>query len=307
MLDLSYIPNSQQDIQIFYSNGINNAWQTWNKPRKCNYVWIMCVGGAGGGAGGATTTGVGGAAAATGGASGGISRALYNAQQLPDRLYVQVGLGGAGGNPNSNGSVGTRSWVALQQAATVITPQNLVAGSGTSAGSGGGLTNGGAVSGELAITQATITFFTLANFIGTAGLGNSAQVLVQPANITPFSSQVATPGGQGGGVQNSTFALIGSGSSISSSSISPLIQGGTTSTSSGISGGDGANGITSWKPFFSTGGAGGGAASSGSGGNGGNGGIGSGGGAGGAGNSTLGYTGGRGGKGGDGLVIIISF
>jgi len=302
MLDLSHIPNSQQDVQIFYSNGITNAWQTWNKPRKCNYVWIMCIGGAGGGAGGATTAGT--AVAATGGASGGISRALYNAQQLPDRLYVQVGLGGAGGNPNSNGSAGNRSWVALQHA---ITPQNLVAGSGTSAASAGGLTNGSNNSGELAITQATITFFTLANFIGTAGLGNSAQVLVQPANITPFSSQVATPGGQGGGVQNSTFALIGSGSSISSSSISPLIQGGAIATASGSNGGNGANGITSYKPFFSIGGAGGGAAVSGSGGNGGDGGIGSGGGAGGAGNSTLGYTGGRGGKGGDGLVVIISF
>jgi hypothetical protein len=45
MLDLSHIPNSQQDVQIFYSNGVTNAWQTWQKPRKCNYVWIMCIGG----------------------------------------------------------------------------------------------------------------------------------------------------------------------------------------------------------------------------------------------------------------------
>jgi hypothetical protein len=301
MLDLSHIPNSQQNIQIFYSTGINNAWQTWNKPRKCNYVWIMCIGGAGGGAGGQTTAG--GVVAATGGASGGISRALYNAQQLPDRLYVQVGVGGAGGNPNSNGSAGARSWVALQQA---ITPQNLIQGSGTSAGSAGGSSIGSGNSGELAITQATIVFFTLANFIGTAGLGNSSQVNIQPTNITPLSSQVVTPGGQGGGA-NLGFTLIGSGSSILSSSITPLIQGGATATAPGSSGGNGADGITSYKPFFSIGGAGGGAAASGSGGNGGNGGIGAGGGAGGAGNSALGYTGGRGGKGGDGLVVIISF
>jgi len=300
MLDLSHIPNSQQDVQIFYSTGINNAWQTWNKPRKCNYIWIMCIGGAGGGAGGPTTTG---AVAATGGASGGISRALYNAQQLPDRLYVQVGLGGAGGNANSNGSVGNRSWVSLQPA---IVNQSLIQGSGTSAGSAGGLTNGSNNSGELAVTQATVNLFTLANFIGTAGLGNSSQGNAQPTNLTPFSSQVVTQGGQGGG-STSGFAIACSGSSILSSSISPLIQGGAIATAPGSNGENGADGITSYKPFFSIGGAGGGAAVSGSGGNGGNGGIGSGGGAGGAGNSTLGYTGGRGGNGGDGLVVIISF
>ena len=301
MLDLSHIPNSQQDIQIFYTNGATNAWQTWNKPRKCNYVWIMCIGGAGGGAGGQTTTG--GVSAATGGASGAVTRALYNAQQLPDSLYVQVGVGGAGGNPSVNGSAGQRSWVTLQP--TVIA-QNIIQGTGAGAGAGAGSTVGSSATGEAAISQATGIFLTLSNFTGTAGVGNGAQGNVQPTNITPFTSQIVTQGGQGGGA-NAGFTLIGSGSSILSSSISPLIQGGTTATASGVSGGNGADGITSYKPFFSTGGAGGGVAVSGSAGNGGNGGIGSGGGAGASGNSTLGYTGGIGGKGGDGLVVIISF
>jgi hypothetical protein len=301
MLDLSHIPNSQQDVQIFYSNGINNAWQTWNKPRKCNYVWMMCIGGGGGGAGGSTT--VGGVVAATGGATGGVSRALYNAQQLPDTLYVQVGLGGAGGNPNSNGSAGNRSWISLQPA---VVNQSLVQGSGAGQAAAGGLTNGGATVGENAIIQTTVNFLTLSNFIGTAGLSTGAQANIQPTNITPLSSQVVTQGGQGGGA-NLNFTLIGSGSSILSSSISPLISGGAIATASGSSGGNGADGVTSWKPFFSTGGAGGGVAVSGSAGNGGNGGIGSGGGAGAAGNSALGYTGGKGGKGGDGLVVIVSF
>jgi hypothetical protein len=52
MIDLFNIPNSQQDVKIFYTNGTTNAWQTWQKPRKCQWVWIMCIGGAGGGAGG---------------------------------------------------------------------------------------------------------------------------------------------------------------------------------------------------------------------------------------------------------------
>jgi hypothetical protein len=84
--------------------------------------------------------------------------------------------------------------------------------------------------------------FTLSNFIGTVGVGNNTQSLVQPANITPLSSQIVTQGGQGGGA-NSNFTIVGSGSSIVSSSISPLIQGGASTTSSGSSGGNGADGI----------------------------------------------------------------
>ena len=145
MLDLSHIPNSQQDVQVFYSNGVTNAWQTWQKPRKCNYVWIMCIGGGGGGAGAPGNTG---GNAPTGGGSGGVSRALYNAQQLPDRLYVQVGLGGAGGigttlTSGNSGSPGTRSVVALQPS---VVSQNMVAISGN-AGAAGGSNSGATISG----------------------------------------------------------------------------------------------------------------------------------------------------------------
>lgn len=303
MLDLSHIPNSQQDVQIFYSNGVTNAWQTWQKPRKCNYVWIMCIGGGGGGAGGNIGTN---SNSATGGGSGGVARALYNAQQLPDILYVQVGLGGAGGagattaGAGSNGSAGTRSWVSLLPA---VTTQNLVQGSGGNVAAGGS-SPGNTAAGETVITQTTVTFFTLSNFIGTAGISSNNAGSFVPNNVTPLTSQITCPGGGGAGQFNSSPAAI-AGASILSSSISPLIPGGVGTTVSGSSGGNGANGITSYKPFFSLGGAGGGNALSGSGGNGGNGGIGSGGGSGGS-TATIG-PGGRGGKGGDGLVVIISF
>lgn len=297
MLDLSHIPNSQQDVQVFYSNGITSAWQTWNKPRKCNYVYIICIGGGGGGAGGAVFFN---SQQNTGGASGAVSRALYNAQQLPDRLYVQVGLGGAGGNANSNGSAGTRSFVALQPITSAA--QNIVAISGA-AGAAGGIVNAVAnSSGETASTQVNATFYTLSNFLSTIG---QTSLFSANSNQTALAltSQVTTSGGNGDPGQ--TFV---GGTSILSSSISPLIQGGTNATTSGSNGGNGADGITSWKPFYSLGGAGGGAAVSGSGGNGGNGGIGSGGGGAGTGNSLVGsYTGGRGGKGGDGLVVIVAF
>jgi len=279
MLDLSHIPNSQQDIQIFNANG--SAWQTWRKPKKCNYVYIMCIGGAGGGAGGSTSI----LQAGSGGGSGAVVRALYNAQQLSDILYIQVGLGGAGGLVAANGSAGTRSWVGLQPA---IVAQNMVIGSGTTGGAAaGGIANTGtSANGESAATQATATFLTLSNFIGIAG---QASPTIGTANVTPLTSQITCAGASG---------------NVNATAISPLISAGVNG--SGLTNGtNGENGITSWKPFYSLGGAGAGNSQLGSGGKGGDGGIGSGGGAGGS-ASSAGLAG-NGGKGGDGIVIIISF
>jgi hypothetical protein len=289
MLDLSHIPNSQQDIQIFNANG--SAWQTWRKPKKCNYVYIMCIGGAGGGSG----LGSGGFSnVIAGGASGGVSRTLYNIQQLPDILYLQVGLGGEGGNPGFGGSNGTRSNVSLQP---IVIAQNLVASSGN-VGALGGSGGGAAYAGETVSTQATATFYTLSNFLSTAGVTTPLYTNTT-IDITPLTSQITCPGAGSGTFTSPTTPAIIQASSINATVYSPRIQGGTSylTSTNGTNGGDG---ITCWKPFFSTGGAGGGASFSGLGGNGGNGGIGSGGGAG-------GYGGGKGGKGGDGLVIIISF
>lgn len=292
MLDLSHIPNSQQDIQIFNANG--SAWQTWRKPKKCNYIYIMCIGGAGGGGAGFPSGDI---VYSTAGGSGGISRALYNAQQLSDTLFVQVGLGGIGGTSGSNGFPGTRSFVTLQPSTVV---QNILIVSGAAVAAGGRTNSGTNVAGENVVTQATATFLTLSNFVGTAGVTAIGSVTFEPPNVTPLTSSLVTCGAGGGGsITSSSIAY--NGGSILSSSISPTILGGQ-STLSGA-GGRGANGITSFKPFYSLGGAGGGASLSGVGGNGGDGGIGSGGGGGGNGTTI----GGTGGKGGDGIVIIISF
>lgn len=291
MLDLSFIPNSQQDVSIFYANG--SAWQTWQKPRKCNYVYIMCIGGGGGGAAGPTANN----GNAGAGASGAVTRILYNAQQLPDRLYVQVGLGGVGGlTSGAAGTNGTRSLVTLQP---TVLAQNLVAISGA-AGAVGGTTGGGTSAGETVSTQTTATFYTIGNFISTAGRANTPSGLL---DITPLTSQITSPGAGGGGF-TSTPVIFQAGS-ILSTTYSPLIPLGVSSSTAGVNGTNGGDGVTIWKPFFSVGGAGGGASVTANGGKGGNGGIGSGGGGGGAG-ATL-AQGGSGGKGGDGLVIIISF
>jgi hypothetical protein len=294
MLDLSYIPNSQQDIRIFSANGV--AWQTWLKPRKCNYVYIICIGGGGGGGAGPTVNNN----SAGGGGSGGISRVLYNAQQLSDLLYVQVGLGGTGGVGSvgvaQSGSAGTRSLVALQP---VVASQTLIAISGNAVAAGGN-SGGGPSAGETVSTQSTATFFTLGNFLSVAGRAN---VVSGSLDITPLSSQITCPGAAGG--RFTSVPSITEGGSILSTLYSSTISRGISTSSSGINGTDGSDGVTIWKPFFSTGGAGGGASVTASGGRGGNGGIGSGGGGGGAG-ATLAQAG-SGGRGGDGLVIIISF
>ena len=205
---------------------------------------------------------------------------------LPDTLYVQVGIGGAGALGTSagalSGGAGSRSFVSLAAASNA---QNFVSASGAVAATSTG-------TGEVVASNNNAYSLLLGTYVSTAGQTNPGT-----GDITPFTSQLVSAGAIGFG---STTSLT-PGFSILASPLTPIISGGT-SVASGT-GGKGADGITSFKPFFSTGGAGGGCSQNGNGGAGGNGGIGSGGGGGGAG--TL--NGGVGGNGGDGLVIIITF
>lgn len=292
MLDLSGIPNSKQDIKIFYAAG--TTWQTWQKPRKCSYVYIICIGGGGGGSGGAT--GVGSTVLQNGGGSGGVNRALFQSNLLSDTLFVQVGAGGAGGIVGNSGSNGNRSFVSFYPNNAVST--NLVCTSGAAPAVGGNI-NGLASAGETIATLTNTAFLSSSNFLSVAGVTAPA-VISTVTNVTPLSSQITSPGACGGAITSSIVSTAGG--NVLATSISPLISGGTP----GITGVDGGNGYTSWNPLFGVGGAGGAGATSGQvGSNGGNGGIGCGGGA--AGQVNGGPTAGIGGRGGDGLVIIISF
>jgi len=295
MIDVFNIPNSQQDIKVFYSNGVLNSWQTWQKPRKCQWVWIMTIGGAGGGAGGNAAIITNGSSAGGGGA---VSRGIFNASHLPDTLYVQVGLGGNGGTAGNAGNPGVRSTVSISPN---LTSTNGVFSSGGVSNATGGSTSGTAAAGEVAFVITSAVFGSLSTFLSTQGV-QSALSTLSPTNITPLTSQITSPGAQGAGYNTTTPAAI-DGASILATNLSPLIPGGTGTIVASTNGGNGGDGITSWKPFFSTGGAGGGNSRFGVGGNGGKGGIGSGGGAGGA----SGVTGGTGGNGGDGIVMIIAF
>jgi hypothetical protein len=297
MLDVFNIPNNQDNVSIFYANG--SAWQTWRKPRNCSYVWMMCIGGGGGGAGVIYTNNLSGTTVNTagtcGGGSGAVTRALYNASLIPDLIYVQVGLGGAGGAAAGtttlvNGASGTRSFIS---SAPITSVQNVFCCSGTVGAGGGQYAAGGA--GETVATTGVAGIISMATWSSTVGQAGA----LAGASITPLTSQI-TSGGAGGGGLNSSVPI--SGGSINATSISSQILGsaGNPSVIAGC-------GTTSFKPFFSLGGAGGGGGFFTNIVGGGNGGIGSGGGGSGVlQNGGSSFTGTTGGNGGDGIVFIIA-
>jgi hypothetical protein len=306
MLDLSHIPNSEQDIKIFYANPGPTIYQTWQKPRKCSFIYIISIDAGGGGCGGVSTilnnTTI--TSYAIGGGSGAVTRALINSNLVPDTLYIRVGKGGVGGastsasnNSANSGSTGEASGVYISSQLTSLN-NNAQAVSFL----GGAIANNGGSLGVLSPgTPASVLtnnyLIGLTNFISLVGKTSFDSLSGEP----PLTSNILTSGGSGAPYPG--LATGGSGTSILSSSISPFIAGGIGGTTVG---GNGADGYTSWKPFFSTGGAGGGNATTGGGvaGNGGKGGIGSGGAGGGFANAG---TSGRGGDGGDGIVIVVAF
>lgn len=282
------------DVQVFNQPSTVTAVQlhTWQKPRGCSLVYILCIGGGGGGGGG--TSGTAGTSRNSGGGGGSSSttRILIPAYLLPDRLYIQVGAGGAGGAADGNGSAGILSYVTIHPAAT-ITATNVIAVSGNAAATGG--TAGGAAG--AAGTIATIANMPLAGmgrFQFIAGqIGRTGGGASNPA-VFPTTG-VITMGGPSGANSGGTDQPGPGITAITDSLLSEMRPVASTAASPDASGGIIAN------TFFSYCGLGGGTLNASTGGTGGNAAYGSGGGGGGA-----GTTGGRGGDGGNGVVIIIS-
>tara|TARA_R110000868_G_scaffold3681_2_gene22950 strand:- start:2269 stop:3087 length:819 start_codon:yes stop_codon:yes gene_type:complete len=272
MLDVFNIPGQQDNIKIFYAAGAT-TWQTWNKPRNCKFIWMMCIGaGAGGGTTGTTSPGF-------GGGCGAVTRALFPANVLPDVLFIQPGIGAI------NATAG-RSFVSITPSSAIT--MNLVCISGNAAaGLGGNMQLG-----ETAATAVNANLLNLGTFTSVAGRNQP-----NTAIVTPLTTTITCPGGNGGTPSISTGANIGSVDL--GTFTTPNISGGTIINA----GNNSDSGITYYKPFFSLGGAGGNSNNAGVGGKGGDGGIGSGGGGNGGGT----VIGAVGGKGGDGLVIIATF
>ena len=317
-IDLFHFPsNFKGDVQIFHANNLSTInHQVWTKPRGTSMTYMLAIGGGGGGGGGhqkaSGTNGGGGG----GGACSGLARLVVPSFLLPDRLYVQVGVGGLGGAATVAGGAGTNSYIMFSP--LVFTAANTLLSSNTNAPGGGG-------AGALAAVGAAGTVPTIATvstegnigiFAASVGLVGSTGGAVAGgvgSNVAPnIWGAIPLSAGAGGAGCNNTDSNGGNVSVLNATDFGFLnfptttgavAAGGTGGTTSANNGGAGVSLLT---PFFQSGGAGGGSNAAGTGGtaagNGGKGGIGCGGGGGGA-----GVIGGRGGDGGNGLVAIFSW
>ena len=300
MIDYNHLSNIDQNTAIFTAAG-STAWQTWQKPKGCKFVYMFVLGSGGGGGGGQAGIGVG-RTGGGGGGSSGVNKGMFLSNTLPDILYVNVGVGGTAGPPNGNGGNGAFSYVSVEPNTTDV---NVVLVSNSTTVPIGGLAAGtlGNTGGVVVNTNQILNYCGVSQFSagqnGAAG-GTSSGGIGQQINM----ANIVTGGAGGGG--SSSVNVNGQGGTIALGNALPTLTGGAAGgTNDGL---DGYYGIQPNKTnilrdaFVFTGGAGGGANGAGIGGNGGNGAYGCGGGGGGA-----GTTGGSGGRGGDGLVIIISW
>lgn len=306
MFDYYGMPFKENAVQVFIGQSSSNDWFTWRKPRSASMLFFLVIGGGAGGGGGFSGSGVS-RGGGGGGAASGIANLIIPACVLPDTLYIQALLGGAGGSAASNGSNGTNAYVSISQSTDVdnlvLKAMQGVASPGTGATSGTAAAGGSAAT--IISTQGRWASLGIWQAInppsndGRAG-GNSVS-----AGTNTFTTSCMTMGGAGGGGVSSSNVASNGGNVVGLDPIS-TIPGGTGFSDAG--GGNGSayniNIPTAFKmgqvlPFFGTAGSGGGGGGAGTGGSGGDAGIGSGGGGGGA-----GTTGGRGGNGGPGMVAI---
>jgi hypothetical protein len=300
-MDIFNLPNNDINNSVFYSIGSGNSWQTWNKPKNTEFIYINAIGGGGGG-GSSPNTGI---STVRGGGGGGgcssISSGLFPACVLPDTLYIQVGTGGLGGTLGTAGANGTISYVSVQPNTTST---NVILANGNSGGGGGGAgtSSAGGTAGSagtvLTQTNCGLSYLGIINFnVGQVGLAGSIGNGVAGGSTTLASFILPLTGGAGGGGVNSSN-VIGLGGTITGGFLWPTISSGSSGYQSIIA----STNTSKSTPMFFMGGSGGSGSSASAGGNGGNGAYGCGGGGAGG-----GITPGNGGNGGNGLIIITCF
>lgn len=310
MNGFGHLPSKiDQNTFVFYANASGSAsgsFQAWQIPEHAAFLHFTVIGGGGGGGGGGFYTGAG-RRGAGGGAPGGLVAVSIPTILLPKTLYLQVGLGGKGGDRGTtyqtqagNGGNGEISYVCLYPE---VNPGSvIIQSSETPAGGAVGANN---------ISPTAGTAITIANTNNLKWLGIVGNTVAQTAGgagSTTAPGSVTYAGLLTGGGGAPGYAGVIGGAIIMTS-----INGYNNATVAGgneaINEGNGNCGYFSWRPFIATGGSGGAASSVASrwGGSGGDGAFGCGGG--GAGNTTTNSLpttgqGGYGGKGGDGLIII---
>lgn len=286
-------PSSRNIVMFTPRNvlGVNNHFQPFHIPKGANFLFFTLVGAGGGGGGGQIAAS---AAGGGGGGSGTITRTVIPALALPDVVFVQTGVGGAGGSSNSNGVAGLPSYLSLEPASTTASVIAVAAAGGLGAAAG---TAGGGGAAMTATAGGGICLGAWTSLAGQAGSAGAANTL--GADLTWGATGLFISGGTaGGGCTNAPNSKAG---------------GAITGLPMGLTDIRTATGDThyapSWAffgsrstmPFFSTGGLGGQGYGLSTGGAGTDGGPGSGGGGGGGG---AGGTGGAGGRGGDGFVLV---
>lgn len=296
MLDLLHLPEPDERTVWFPGQGASTnttGWRVWTKPRGVSMVSILAIGSGGGGGGGFTAASGSSAGGGGGAGSAPMSKYLFPAWALPDKLYVLAVSGGVGGSAGTQGTNGGPSIVAIYPDSTAA--GNLVAttlnggvrgpaGISGTASAISALTGGSATSAPLGQMAATQLFI--------SGVGSGGGTTGAPADLTPA---VPVRGCNGGG-KAAGAGSAGGGYAAVTGTLLIAIPGGTAETGEDASSGFVHGGIH-------YGGRGGGGNNLGVGGRGGDGvswGAGGGGGGG-------GLTGGRGGDGGPGLVIIASW
>jgi hypothetical protein len=279
MLDFSHIPqNLRSNFSVLYNDSSTPTWQVWNKPRGITSVYVLCIGPGGNGAtnSGASLTNI---AGGGGGGSGGITTLLIQANLIPDIIYVQPGINGAG----------TGSFVSLQPSTTaayVLCYANRGGNATTSTGGAAG-------------AAATATNMILGSYgdynayAGQAGASGSAGAV---GGSVTWGSLIVSGGAAGGGRNSSGTNFAGG--SITGAGFMPTVSGGAAGSNPGFPG------LSFNQPLMFCGGSGGGGNNTASG-AGGRGNIGSGGGGGGA--WLTGNTPSVAGSGGIGLVLIWGF
>lgn len=280
---------AKADVQVFTTGTL---WQTWTRPRGCSMAYMVAISGGGGGGGGFTGASGTFRGAGGGGGSGGMGKLLIPIFFLPDRLYVQVGLGGNGGiAAGASGTNGSASYVSvgLSTTAAFVVLQSSATGGrfGANGTSGANGTGGGAD------TAATASRYSQAGISGfNAGLAcDTTDLSLGRTYGYPVPGCSGRSGDSSGGeLPGREYFAIGAW---------PQIAGGLGG------GGDGSGGTYTPFNLQAVGGTGGGSGT-GAGINGGKGGGGFGAGSGGGGGGG-GTAGGNGGKGAGGLVYIVSW
>jgi hypothetical protein len=190
-------------------------WLTWTNPRN-EYSNAIILAAGGGGSGGTT-----------GGGGGGAFAHIYcPLSLLPDNLYIQVALGGSGGN------AGNSTYINLYP--SIQTSNNLI-------------TCGGGAGGFNTVSGGSVTINNTVGIVQgyTGGSGTNTATSSLPITGSPIYG--------GAGRSLGTGALSGGMTSVSS--LYPSVTGSINE--------NGKDGFVIWKPFTVFGGCGGGAGFSG--------------------------------------------